>query len=71
VPLVNIGEIGFRTEETGLLVDFKMVLIYIDPTSMYCVRGYPKLISTIVQAHEIQLSDEAKARRSAARRAKT
>ena len=32
---------------------------------------YPKLISTIVQAHEIQLADEAKARRSAAaRRAK-
>ena len=31
---------------------------------------YPKLISTIVQAHEIQLSDEAKARRSAARKTK-
>jgi DNA-binding transcriptional ArsR family regulator len=31
---------------------------------------YPKLISTIVQAHEIQLAGEAKARRSAARRAK-
>jgi DNA-binding transcriptional ArsR family regulator len=31
---------------------------------------YPKLISTIVQAHQIQLSDEAKARRSAARRTK-
>jgi DNA-binding transcriptional ArsR family regulator len=31
---------------------------------------YPKLISTIVKAHEIQLADEAKARRSAARRAK-
>jgi len=32
---------------------------------------YPRLISTIVQAHQIQLSDEAKARRSAARRSKT
>jgi len=31
---------------------------------------YPKLISTIVQAHEVQLADEAKARRSAARKAK-
>jgi DNA-binding transcriptional ArsR family regulator len=31
---------------------------------------YPKLISTIVKAHEIQLSDEAKALRSAARRTK-
>jgi DNA-binding transcriptional ArsR family regulator len=31
---------------------------------------YPKLISTIVKAHQIQLSDEAKARRSAARRTK-
>jgi DNA-binding transcriptional ArsR family regulator len=31
---------------------------------------YPRLISTIVQAHQIQLSDEARARRSAARRAK-
>jgi DNA-binding transcriptional ArsR family regulator len=31
---------------------------------------YPKLISTIVRAHEIQLSDEAKARRSSARKAK-
>jgi DNA-binding transcriptional ArsR family regulator len=31
---------------------------------------YPKLISTIVKAHEIQLADEVKARRSAARRDK-
>src|SRR5580698_4443038 len=31
---------------------------------------YPKLIATIVKAHEIQLSDEAKAKRSAVRKAK-
>jgi|SRR6187402_1282986 len=31
---------------------------------------YPKLISTIVQSHQVQLADEAKARRSAARKVK-
>jgi DNA-binding transcriptional ArsR family regulator len=31
---------------------------------------YPRLISTIVRAHEIQLADEAKTRRSTARRIK-